>query len=72
MFLIKLWLKVLAAVWTATFKATKGSRPRLPEWVGRTSTYTALAPYFPLARRLLLAAFVLLFVALFLASNWSR
>lgn len=68
MFLIKLWLKVLAA----TFKATKGYRPRLPEWVGRTSVYTALAPYFPLVRRLLLAGFCLLFVVLFLASNWSR
>lgn len=72
MFLIKLWLKVLAAIWTATFKATKSYRPRLPEWVGRTSVYTAIAPYIPLVRRLLLAGFCLLFVVLFLASNWSR
>lgn len=72
MFLIKLWLKVLAFVWAATFKATKDYRLGLPEWVSRTSVYTALAPYLPLARRVLLGGFCLLFVVLFLASNWSR
>ena len=71
MFLIKLWLKVLIALWAVTFKATKDYRLRLPEWVGRTSVYTALAPYFPLVRRLLLAGLVALFVVLFLVSTWS-
>lgn len=72
MFLIKLWLKVLATLWAATFKATKGYQLGVPEWVSRTSVYTALAPYLPLVRRLLLGGLVALFVVLFLASNWSR
>lgn len=72
MFLIKLWLKILATLWAATFKATKDYQPRLPEWVSRTSVYTALAPYLTLARRVLLGGLVALFVVLFLASNWSR
>lgn len=71
-FLINLWVKLLAALWAATFKATRDYRLGLPEWVSRTTVYTALVPYLPLVRRLLIGGLVALFLVLLLASNWSR